>query len=100
MIIVQGSARVDPAHVAELQAAAATMMAATRKETGCLHYSLAIEDAAAGVLSISERWTDAAALKAHFTEPHMAAFQKAIAGKVSNLDVNMYDASGERGLGL
>jgi hypothetical protein len=30
----------------------------------------------------------------------MAAFQKAIAGKVSNLDVNMYDASGERGLGL
>jgi quinol monooxygenase YgiN len=100
MIIVQGTATVDPAAIDALVAAAATMMAETRKERGCLHYSLAIEDADRGIMSISERWADEAALKAHFAAPHMAAFNQAIAGKVKGLDVRMYDASGERGLGL
>jgi quinol monooxygenase YgiN len=100
MIIVQGTATVDPAAIDVLVAAAATMMAETRRERGCLHYSLAIEDADRGIMSISERWADEAALKAHFAAPHMAAFNQAIAGRVKRLDVRMYDASGERGLGL
>ena len=100
MIIVQGSARIDPAHVSALAAAAATMMAETRKEAGCILYSLAIEDAAAGVMSISERWTDAGALAAHMKTPHMVAFNAAIAGKVRGLDIKAFDVAGERKLGL
>lgn len=99
MIIVQGSASVDPASVGALKTAAAAMMAETRKEQGCLHYSLAIEDEEAGILSISERWADEASLKGHFKAPHMVVFNAVLAGKVRRLDVKLYDASGERAIG-
>ena len=66
MIIVLGHATVDPAAMPALRPRLAAMMAATRAETGCISYSLSIEDEAAGVLSIAERWVDLAALQAHF----------------------------------
>lgn len=99
MVIVQGTVKADPAAIDGMRGALATMMAETRKEAGCLYYSLAVEDAVAGILSISERWAGDAALKAHAKAPHLAAFYAAIAGKVSGLDVKLYDASGERGPG-
>lgn len=99
MIIVQGTVTADPAAIAELGDALKTMMTETRGEAGCLHYSLAVEDAAAGIISISERWADDAALKAHFTAPHMASFNARLKGKVHGMDIKLYDASGERGVG-
>lgn len=99
MIIVIGHAAVDPARVADLRPHLAAMMAATRAEPGCISYSLAIEDEAAGVVSIAERWVDVAALKAHFASPHMAAFNAAGQGVIRSIDVKRYDVTGEADLG-
>ena len=104
MIIIAGRAEVDPAKVAGLKAALQAMMRATWEESGCLSYSLAIESDGTSetpaVISICERWADEAALKAHFTAPHMAAFNKAVAGALLSLDVKMYDVVNERELAL
>ena len=98
MIIVIGRATVDPAAVADLCPRLAAMMAATRAEPGCVSYSLAIEDEAAGVLSIAERWADLAALQAHFATPHMAAFNAAGQGVIRSIDIKRYDVTGEADL--
>ena len=98
MIIVIGSVTVDPAVVPELRPRLAAMMAATRAETGCISYSLSIEDEATGVLSIAERWVDLAALQAHLATPHMAAFNAAGQGVIRSIDVKRYDVAGEAAL--
>lgn len=94
MIIVIARAEVDPARVDELRPALDAMMRATWEESGCLSYSMAVEGDS--VVSIVERWQDVAALKAHFTMPHMQAFNDAVMGAVRSIDAKMYDATNER----
>lgn len=110
MIIVLGRAEVDPARLAAVRAAATTMMRATWAESGCLSYSLAVEDEGepggdtgmgAGternaVVTIAERWESLDALRAHGATPHMRAFNQAIRGAIRGMDVKMYDAANER----
>lgn len=99
MLIIIGRAEADAADVAALQDALSQLMAATRAEPGCISYSLAVEDPGdAGrpaVVSITERWADEAALRSHFGQPHMAAFNKVAAGKLRNLDVKLYAGAEE-----
>ncbi|MGB7406839.1 MAG: antibiotic biosynthesis monooxygenase [Pacificimonas sp.] len=99
MLIIQGHIDIDPASVPEIEGARQTMMAETMKEDGCLHYSIAVEDAARGRIGLSERWRDGDCLARHGKAAHMADFQKAISGKVRGMDVKMYDAANERPLG-
>lgn len=96
MIIVIGRAEVDPADIVRLRPALDAMMRATWEESGCLSYSMAVEGDS--VVTIVERWSDEAALKAHFTTPHMAAFNAQIKGAVRSMDLKMYDVTGERTL--
>ncbi len=98
MLIVIARAEVDPARIAELQPALDAMMRATWDESGCLSYSMAVESASEGIVTIVERWSDEASLKAHFKQPHMMAFNKAIQGAVRSIDVKLYDAINERSL--
>jgi quinol monooxygenase YgiN len=104
MIIIIGRVEADPDRLATLRQALTAMMRATWEESGCLSYSLAVEDEGGNgqpaVISIVERWEDEAALKAHFHTPHMQAFNNAITGAVLSIDVKMFDASGERPLKL
>ena len=104
MIIVAGRAEADPAKLAGMKDALQAMMQATWEESGCLSYSLAIENEGGingpAVLSIFERWESEASLKAHFKAPHMAAFNKAAAGAILSLDVKLYDVTGERELAI
>jgi quinol monooxygenase YgiN len=104
MIIILGRAEVDPERVEALRPALQAMMRRTFEESGCLSYSLAIEDAGGNgqpaVLSIAERWADECALKAHFESPHMAEFNAAAEGAVWSIDVKMFDAANERPLAL
>ncbi|KPF78268.1 hypothetical protein IP88_04360 [alpha proteobacterium AAP81b] len=100
MIIVIARAEFDPARLDELQPALDAMMRATWEESGCLGYSMAIESREQGIAMIVERWESAAALKAHFATPHMAAFNAAVMGAVRDLDARMYDASNERPLAV
>jgi quinol monooxygenase YgiN len=94
MIIVEGWVRMDSAHLESLRAAAVDMMRATREsEPGCLDYAIAIDLAEPNLLRIVERWTDEAALSAHFATPHMAAFNQAMAGAaIQRASVKVYNA--------
>ena len=100
MIIVIARAEVDPARIDELRPALDAMMRATWEESGCLSYSMAIESEDRGVVSIVERWHDEAALKSHFTTPHMAAFNAAVMGAITAIDAKMYDVINERDIPL
>ncbi|MEQ8742930.1 putative quinol monooxygenase [Parasphingorhabdus sp.] len=81
MIIVEGWVRLGSAtEIERLRSAAVKMMHTTKvSETGCLEYAYAIDLAEPDLLRIIERWTDEAALTAHFATPHMAAFGQAMA---------------------
>ncbi len=100
MIIIIARAEFDPERLGDLQPALDAMMRATWEESGCLGYSMAIESRDDGVCSITERWENEAALKSHFTTPHMAAFQAAIKGAVRSMDARIYDVVNERPLVL
>ncbi|WP_199554980.1 putative quinol monooxygenase [Sandaracinobacteroides hominis] len=104
MIIVIGRAELDPARLADVRPALTEMMRHTFEESGCLSYSLAIEhdgaDGRPAVLSLAERWVDEAAIREHAASPHMAAFNKAVAGAFYSFDARMFDASNERPLKL
>lgn len=100
MIIVIARVEADPARLDELKPALTEMMRASWAETGCLSYSLSVEDAEAGIIIATERWASEADLKAHFASPHMAKFNATIAGAVRGMDARMYDVTGERPLAL
>ncbi|NJS15569.1 MAG: hypothetical protein HC788_14450 [Sphingopyxis sp.] len=49
-----------------------------------------------GLIRISESWADEASLVAHFSAPHMAAFNAALAGaELQAISVYRYDCPGE-----
>ncbi|WP_448580035.1 putative quinol monooxygenase [Thermaurantiacus sp.] len=99
MLIVIGRAEADSADVAALRGAMADLMQATRAETGCISYSLAVEDEGGeerpATIAIAERWADEAALKAHMGQPHMSAFNAKAAGKLRLVEVKLYRAGEE-----
>ena len=98
MIIVIARCEVEPDALDQLRPVLDAMMRATWEESGCLSYSMAIESESSGVVSIVERWSDEAALRAHFTTAHMAAFKAATDGVMRSLDAKIYDVTGERPL--
>ena len=77
MIIVEGWVRMtSAAEIDRLRDAAVEMMRATKAaEPGCLEYAYALDLAEPELLRVIERWTDDAALTAHFATPHMTTFQ-------------------------
>ena len=97
MILVQGEARFHPDDMPMLRNAAAAMVPATRAEPGNIAYAYAEDVLDPGLVHVIERWTDEAAMAAHFQTPHMAAFN-AVLGKarVLALHVRAYDGGGER----
>jgi quinol monooxygenase YgiN len=100
MIIVIARAEFEPGRLEALEPALAAMMRATWDESGCLSYSMAIENRGAGICTIVERWESEAALKAHFATPHMATFNAAVIGAVRSIDAKLYDVTNERPLAL
>ena len=93
MIIIQGWVRLESSEEIErLRVAATEMMRATKaEEPGCLAYAYANDLAEPTLLHVIERWTEEAALTAHFATPHMAAFGEAMAGaKILAMSVKAY----------
>lgn len=79
MLIVLAKAQVGRSAMEAATAAIAQMVTASTAETGCIAYAFTQDVLQPGVLHIVEKWTDDAALAAHFATPHMAAFGAAIA---------------------
>jgi quinol monooxygenase YgiN len=80
MLIVLAKAQVGEGAMAAATAAIADMVAASNAEEGCIAYAFTQDVLQPGVIHIVEKWTDDAALAAHFATPHMAAFGAAIDG--------------------
>lgn len=80
MLIVLAKATVPEGALDAARDAISTMVAASRTEEGCIDYTFTTDVLDPASLHIVEKWRDADALAFHFTTPHMAAFQAAIAG--------------------
>jgi quinol monooxygenase YgiN len=104
MIIIIGRVEADPERLPGLRQALTAMMRATWDESGCLSYSLAVEDEGGNgrpaIISIVERWESEAALVPHFQSPHMKAFNAAVEGAILSIEARMFDVAGERPLKL
>lgn len=102
MIIVLATARIHPDDIAKVETAGRAMVAASNAEEGCLGYSYAWDISEPHTLRVSEKWKDEAALRFHFSTPHMAAFLAALGTvrQTAPIEVMMYDAANERPLRL
>ena len=75
------------------------MMAASRAEDGCRDYGYAEDVIEPGLIHVFEGWRDQAALDAHFTTAHMAAWRAAWPSfGVSERRLIAYEVASEREL--
>ncbi len=68
---------------------AAPLIEATRKEAGCISYELYRKAAEPDTLVFVESWRDRAAVDAHFSEPHLKAFQAAMAELLAEVRIEV-----------
>lgn len=94
MIVINAKIVSTPDNIDAMREAIITMEAASRAEDGCEDYTFSQEIGDAGSMRITERWATEAALVAHFTTPHMAAFQGAMAANPpASVEVTCYEAT-------
>ena len=94
MIVVSGLIEVASESLETALAAARTMAAATREESGCLSYAFYTDIESPTRIRIFEEWESAAALERHFRAPHMAAFREALGGiEIRSREVKRYEVS-------
>ena len=92
MIVVNATVKASQQDIASLKEAVATMETASRAEAGCQDYTFSVELNDPDVLRITEKWDTVEALQAHFSTPHMAAFQSAMGAMASpSVDVKFYE---------
>jgi len=98
MIFVAGTMTLDPADIANFERDVRDMIGQVRKESGCHHYSLLVEDADAGLVNVLEQWTDDDALIAHLQQPWIVAFFSRHVAYLRASTVKVFDIAGERPL--
>jgi len=96
MIIVAGTISVEPAQASAFEQAVKTMIEGVRTEDGCLHYSLLLEDRAAGLVNVLEMWRDEAALRVHLKLPVIVNFFNRFSPHIRGMTVQVYDALNAR----
>lgn len=96
MVIVAGSILVDPRQIDRFVQAVVPLTQKTNQEVGCLHYTLAVDDAAKGEIVVLERWSDEPALRAHLATEHVRVFLEQVGDIVRSMDAKLYDVSNER----
>ena len=100
MLVIGGTIRIDPAKRAAAIAAAKEVMEETRKEEGCISYTLASDLAEDDLFVLFEEWESQAALDRHFATPHLAKFQSQMAGfGVKELKVKRFEVASATPIG-
>jgi quinol monooxygenase YgiN len=100
MIFVAGTLAIAPAQIPDFRREVAAMRPKVLGEAGCRHYSLLVEDEAAGVINVLEAWDDDAALAAHLKQPWIEAFYARFSPHILSLDAKIYDIAGSREIPL
>ena len=72
MLLIIGTVRLPPDKLTEARPAMQRMISASRAEPGCIEYSYAQDVLDAGLIHVSEVWSDRAVLDAHFRSAHIA----------------------------
>lgn len=98
MIFVAGTMTFDPAHLGDFRRDVAAMRDKVVGEPGCHHYSLLVEDDAAGLVNVVEQWDDDDALALHFTQPWIGEFAAKYMPLLKASTVQIYDIAGVRPL--
>lgn len=94
MLPIVGTFRFPADHMAQARPAMARMIAATRAEDGCDFYAFAEDLLDPGLIRVSERWRDTAALAAHAASAHMAEWRAAGAALgVGERDLMLYEVA-------
>jgi quinol monooxygenase YgiN len=83
MLLVVGTIRIAPERLAEAQHAMQKVIAASRKEPGCLEYCYSEDILDPGLIHITERWVSQDAFDEHFASDHIAEW----CGKWKNLGI-------------
>ncbi|MBQ1498328.1 MAG: antibiotic biosynthesis monooxygenase [Sphingomonas sp.] len=97
MLIITGTFRLPPANLHAARQAMAAMVAASRVEAGCLHYSYGEDVFDPGLIHVTEHWADHATLAAHGTSPHIRAWRAAWPGLgIGDRDLTLFEADGGR----
>jgi quinol monooxygenase YgiN len=97
MIIVSGVVQARPDTFDEVRSLCVEHVARSRTEPGCLEHGVAIDVHDDLRLVFFERWTDRAALDAHFAAPASTAFvEKVVKLAAQPPRMHLYQADGIR----
>ncbi|RJT39014.1 antibiotic biosynthesis monooxygenase [Mesorhizobium waimense] len=93
MLLIIGTVRLPPDKLAEARPAMQRMISASRAEPGCIEYSYAQDVLDAGLIHVSEVWSDRAALDAHFRSAHIADWRASWAALgIRDRNLMLYEA--------
>jgi quinol monooxygenase YgiN len=77
MLLIVGTFRVPPQSLAAARPHMAAMVAASRAEAGCLHYSYGEDVLEPGLIHVIEHWQTRESLAAHGQADHIKAWRAA-----------------------
>jgi quinol monooxygenase YgiN len=94
MILVTGDVTARPDSIAQMLRVALEHVHRSRGEPGCISHDVAVDPENRLRLLFTERWADAAALKAHFRVPESRAMWKTLQSLAADPGaMRIYDAS-------
>ncbi|WP_267435712.1 putative quinol monooxygenase [Sphingomonas sp. GM_Shp_1] len=76
-LLIVGTVRLPSENLEAARPAMRRMVEASRAEAGCLDYGYAEDVLDPGLIHVTERWVDQAALDRHFASSHIAQWRAA-----------------------
>jgi len=93
MLVIIGTIRLPAERLDEAKPAMQRMILGSRTEPGCIDYSYAQDVLDAGLIHVTEVWSDRAALDAHFRSPHIADWRASWAALgIGERNLMLYEA--------
>ena len=93
MLVTIGTIRLPAERLDEARPAMQRMILGSRTEPGCIDYSYAQDVLDAGLIHVTEVWSDRAALDAHFRSPHIADWRASWAALgIGERNLMLYEA--------
>ncbi|MBV7420095.1 MULTISPECIES: putative quinol monooxygenase [Comamonas] len=97
MLLIVGTVRLPPENLERAKPVMEAMVKASRAEFGCLEYVYAEDLFVPGLIHVKERWTDQAALDAHFASAHIQAWRASWEGLgIGERNLKVYEVSEPR----
>ncbi|MBZ9988040.1 antibiotic biosynthesis monooxygenase [Mesorhizobium sp. BH1-1-5] len=95
MLLIIGTIRLPPDRLEQAKPVMQSMVLASRAEPGCLGYSYAQDVLEAGLIHVSEAWSDRVALETHFKSAHIAEWRASWAELgIGDRKLTLYETDG------